>query len=79
MIKMLVAELWPYIIAAVLAVGGALGMYRKGAKKADARHEARAAKDYRDTRERMNEADISDDFHTAHEWLRERNKSKRDL
>lgn len=79
MIGAMAAELWPYILAAVVAVGGALGLYRKGAKKADARHAARAAKDYKDTRERMDETDISDDFDDAHDWLRERAKSDRDL
>ncbi len=74
MLQVFLTQIWPYIAAAVVVLAGALGMYRKGTRSADQRHEARAAKDYAETRERMDEVSISDDDGVADRWLRERAK-----
>ena len=68
-------------VSALLAVAGAaFGLYLKGRSDARAKADAEKAKDYVDTRKRIDEADVpGNDPDAARRWLHERGKSDRDL
>ena len=64
-------------VALMLAI---LAIYQRGRASAKQQAAERAARDYQDTRRRMDDADIvGDDPAVARDWLRERAKRPGDL
>jgi hypothetical protein len=57
MIGALLGDLWPYLIAAVTAIAGALGLYFKGRADAKAKRKADELKQEVKAHERINKAD----------------------
>lgn len=72
MISALLAQFWPYLVAAGGAIVALLGVYAKGRKDANARAAQKAADKYIETRNRMDETDTPDDAGSADRWLRDR-------
>lgn len=74
MIAALLAQFWPYVVAAGGAIVALLGVYAKGRKDANARAAQKAAETYIETRNRMDETDTPDDADAADRWLRDRSE-----
>lgn len=82
----MVALIWsivsPYAAPIIAALAGLLGLWgygaakkREGRQKAKSEAAAKQAKDYAETRKRIDDADIiGDDPDLARRWLRERSK-----
>ncbi len=78
MIAALMAELWPYLITAMAALAGGVGLYLKGGSNAKAKAETRDLREHIETRERIDDADIvGDDPSAAARWLQSRNPDQR--
>ena len=73
----LLGDLWPYLIAALAAVAGALGLYAKGRGDAKSKAETRDMREHIETRERMDDAEIHDDPDLARRWLQSRDPDQR--
>jgi len=58
MIGALLGSVWPYILAAGVAVAGVAGAYLRGRKDASDRAEKRAADEYIKTRREIDNADL---------------------
>jgi len=78
MIAALLADLWPYLITALAALAGGVGIYIKGGSNAKAKAKTRDLREHIETRERMDNADIvGDDPSAAARWLQSRDPDQR--
>jgi len=74
MISVLLGGVWPYILAAGVAVAAFIGAYLRGRKDATDKAEKRAAKTYIETRKEMDDANIPTHGADVDKWLRDRAK-----
>jgi hypothetical protein len=77
--ELIIGGLWPYLLAASGAVFLFLLGVLKGGAKANARRDAKDAKGFKKTTERMQDADaaMGDDPAGLRDWLRHRNSDQR--
>ena len=79
----MIAFIWKLILGGLwkplLAVLGAVGLYAKGRRDAKAKADLRDLKGFKETTERMTDADVAmgDDPSALREWLRDRDPDKR--
>ena len=75
----LLPNVWGYIAAAVTALLGLLGVYVKGRRDAKAKADLRDLKGFKETTERMQDADaaMGDDPAVLRDSLRQRDPNKR--
>lgn len=68
----LLAAIWPYLAGAGAALAALLTAYLSGRSRARKDAEAKADREYRQTRERIDDAEIAADPDAARRWLRDR-------
>lgn len=76
---LLTGDLGKYLAGAIVAVLTALGIYAKGRRDSSAKHEAQDAREYRNTTERMQDAEAAfgDDPAILRQRMRDRNPGQR--
>lgn len=72
MIGGLLGVILPYLAAAGAVLTALAGAYLSGRRRARKDAEAKADREYRKARERIDDAEISPDADAARKWLRDR-------
>lgn len=77
MTAFLFSDLGKWLVGALVALAGVLGIYRAGKRDARLRAENRTLADHIKTSERIDNAPLVDNPDAAREWLHNRNSKQR--